>query len=494
MAVNRNTITIDGNGDIRRYDRMIFGQFLEHFHRQVYGGVFEPGSPLADERGFRMDVVEAVRELRTPVVRWPGGCFASAYHWEHGVGAGRQPSYDKAWSVEEPNTFGTEEFVAWCRLVGAEPCICTNAGTGVPEEMSNWVEYCNLESMGRWARKRRANGSKAPHRVKYWSIGNENYGGHEIGAKTSDEWGRFVAEAAKMMKRVDPGISLLAAAIPDLDWTLELLRQAGRHLDYVSIHRYWDRLWSENNPGDYDTCMSFSADPEEVIRTTEQIIAAAGCEGRIGIAFDEWNLRGWHHPGKGDAQFAGVQARDKNDINSTYTMADAVFSAGFLNSCLRHCHVVGMANMAPVVNARGPLFVHPQGIVKRTTFHLMAMYAGHLQPSVADTRVESASLHHAGKSIPILDAVATCDDDRKCWGIVVVNRDPEQETTCRVSLGDSRLSGRHAALVLSGPGPDAYNDVDCPDRVAPVQADLRFEDGQASFPPHSVTIVRVADR
>ena len=490
-TLDRNTIRIEPSRRCRRYDRMIFGEFLEHFHRQVYGGLFEPGSPLADEHGFRMDVAEALGELRVPIVRWPGGCFASAYHWEHGVGPDRQPSYDKAWSVEDPNTFGTDEFVAWCRLIGAEPYICTNAGSGGPEEMSNWVEYCNLESMGRWARMRQANGSKAPHRVKYWSVGNENYGGHEIGTKTKDEWGRLVAESAKMMKRVDPGIVLLAAALPDVDWTMELLRQAGGYLDYVSIHGYWDALHQENRPGGYEACVSRCLAPEEAIRTTEHIIACAGYEGRIGIAFDEWNLRGWHHPNKGGAAFADIRARDKNDLNSTYTMADAVFSASFLNTCLRHCDVVGMANMSPVINTRGPLFVHPRGIVKRTTFHVMAMYANHLQGNVADARVESSSLQYAEKPVPVLDAVATCDNDRSRWSIAVVNRHPEQDTACELSLGGRRLSGQHEALVLSGPGADAYNDVECPDRVVPARASLTFKDGQGSFPPHSVTILKI---
>src|SRR6185436_15572438 len=121
-----NTVHIETHRGRYRYNPMIFGQFLEHFHRQVYGGIFEPGSALADERGFRQDVIAALRELKIPIVRWPGGCFVSAYHWREGIGPERQPSYDKAWRVEDTNTFGTDEFIAWCRLIGAEPYICTN--------------------------------------------------------------------------------------------------------------------------------------------------------------------------------------------------------------------------------------------------------------------------------------------------------------------------------------------------------------------------------
>jgi hypothetical protein len=146
-----------------RRDFKIFGHFLEHFHRQIYGGVFDPGSHLSDANGFRRDVIEALRRIKTPVIRWPGGCFVSAYPWKKGVGA-RVPYYDKAWRVEEPNSFGTDEFVAFCREVGAEPFICTNAGTGTPEDMSDWVEYCNLD-IGEWAALRRANGHDKPFKV-----------------------------------------------------------------------------------------------------------------------------------------------------------------------------------------------------------------------------------------------------------------------------------------------------------------------------------------
>ena len=136
-------VTIDTAAPSVPYSPMIFGGFIEHFHRQIYGGLFEPGSPLSDERGFRKDVIAAMKELRLSVVRWPGGCFASGYHWKDGVGKTRKPVPDPVWGVTDPNTFGTDEFVAWCRLVGCEPYICTNAGNGTPEEMKQWVEYCN---------------------------------------------------------------------------------------------------------------------------------------------------------------------------------------------------------------------------------------------------------------------------------------------------------------------------------------------------------------
>ena len=374
-------------------------------------------------------------------------------------------------------------------MIESEPYICTNAGSGTAEEMSDWVEYCNLDAAGPWAKMRQANGHVEPFDVRYWSIGNENYLPSEIGAKTVDEWGHFVAESAKMMKRVDPSIKLFAAAVADVDWTLALLRAAGQYLDYVSIHGYWDPLWQKDNPSDYSTCIVRSTQPDAAIRTTEHIIALAGLEGQIGIAFDEWNLRGWHHPRPGFR--ADVAARDRNDINETYTMADAIFSAAFLNTCLRHADTVQMANLSPVINARGPLYVHPEGIVRRTTFHVMAMYANLLEENVADAWVTSDPFVHDGTEVPALDAVATCDDGQQMWQIALVNRHPEQELRCALVVDCRPLEGRHKATVLSGDSVDAFNSVEHPDRVHPVETEATIEGGAISLPPHSLTVLSV---
>lgn len=470
------------------YSRDLFGHFIEHFHRQIYGGLFEPGSPLSDERGFRQDVIAALRELRVPVVRWPGGCFVSGYHWVDGIGPERAPVFDRAWRVSDPNTFGTDEFVAWCREVGAEPYICTNAGTGTGEEMADWVEYCNGEPGSRWADRRVAYGNAAPLAVPYWSIGNENYGAWELGARTAEEWGHYVAESAKMMLRADPSVKLLAAAVDDIDWTMPLLKTAGRYLDYVSIHGYWDHLNDVNNPSDYLQCMAFTTIPEEQIAKTEAILVALDLKDKVAIAFDEWNLRGWHHPKPNDAQ--AIAARDLNDLNETYTMADAVFSAVFLNTCLRHGDTVRMANIAPTVNARGPLFVHPDGVVRRTTFHVMRMYANLLGSEVLDSHTIAPELAVPGGSVPAVDVVATRQSADNSIVVSFVNKHDSDTVPCKVVIGSGPLNGTFDGTLLTGPGPDAYNDVDSPDTVQPVDTKVTVEDGVLSLPPHSVLFVK----
>ena len=215
-------LAIDTDAPSIAYSPLVFGGFLEHFHTQVYGGIFEPGSPLSDEKGFRRDVVAALKELKVPIIRWPGGCYASGYHWEAGVGKKRNPTDDMAWGVIEPNTFGTDEFVELCRLIGCQPYVCNNAGNGSIEEMKNWVEYCN-GSDGQYAQMRKGNGYDKPLNVNIWSIGNENWGKHEIGYKPIEQWAPLVLEAARAMKDADPHIQLTAAALPTIRFVLFMI-------------------------------------------------------------------------------------------------------------------------------------------------------------------------------------------------------------------------------------------------------------------------------
>lgn len=491
-------VTIRTDAPTVRYSPMLFGGFIEHFHRQIYGGLYEPESPLSNASGFRQDVIQAMKELKLSVVRWPGGCFASGYHWQDGVGRQRTGVEDPVWGVTDPNTFGTDEFIAWCRDVGCEPYICTNAGNGTPEEMRAWVEYCNgLE--GDHARLRRESGRERPFGVRFWSIGNENWGGHEIGSKTPAEWGPLVRQSAELMRAADSEITLIAAATPNRAWTLPLLATAGNDLDYVAVHQYWLPCWQKNVTPDYLSCMMLCDGPEQTIRRVIEVLEEAGYRGRIKIAFDEWNLRGWHHPGfprKTPVTAEDEQAHDfiaRRELNadaSQYTMADALFAASFLNACLRHADDVGMANIAPIVNTRGPLYVHPRGVVRRTTFHALAMYANDLQPLVGQLEIEAGMLVQRHRFVPVLDAIATTDEGRDDWSIALINRHPTDELTCCVRMDDTPISGSFSATVLAGDSPDAYNDVEHPNRVTREDRQMVFDQGCVRLPPHSLTVVK----
>lgn len=475
-----------------KYNPMIFGQFIEHFDNQVYGGLFDPESEFADEDGFRTDVIEALKEIKTPIVRWPGGCFVSSYHWLEGVGPERTPVYDKSWQVEDPNTFGTDEFIKWCRKVGCEPYICTNAGTGTPEEMSDWVEYCNL-NIGKFGRMRIANGYPEPHNVKYWSVGNENWGAHELGARTVEEWGPMVRESAKLMRAVTKDAKLFAAATSNPGWSIPLLQKAGYLLDYISVHGYWDPCFHYNNPQPFEECMMRTDLPEKDILKTIEILDSTGFgNGRIKIAYDEWNLRNWHHPWHGDFRRGfELDKRRKNDIASTYTMADALFASCFLNSCLRHSDIVEIACFSPIVNTRGALFVHPKGILKRTTFHVFKMYTNMLEEHMVPSTTVAEQLTKDTRTTNALDVVVTANADRSRYVLAVVNKDASRDLPLTLDFAGMGLKAPKSikATVLSGSTPDDFNDIAHPDRVTPTPRTLKVASSSVTIPAHSLTFL-----
>jgi len=228
----------------------------------------------------------------------------------------------------------------------------------------------------------------------------------------------------------------------------------------------------------------------------------AGMRDELKIAFDEWNLRAWQHPGfprnavedyEDPEILKLVEQRIKgNELADQYTMGDALFAASFFNACLRHSGDVTMANIAPLVNTRGPLFVHPGGIVRRTHFHTMAMYANELEDKVVETQVTSGKLTHEMDTVDVIDAIATSDENGKEWSIALINRHPSDQVDCTVIMGELPLNGTYRATVLNGDSPDAYNDIGNPDRVKPEVAELTFRKGTADLPPHSLTIVHVA--
>lgn len=480
---------------------MIYGHFIEHFHRQIYGGIYDPSHPLADEDGFRTDILDAMRKIKVPVLRWPGGCFVSSYHWKDAVGMNRKSLFDKAWRVEDPNTFGTDEYIKLCRKVGCEPYICTNAGTGTAEEMSDWVEYCNLKSEGQYAKWRIKNGNRHPYGVKYWSIGNENYGSWEIGAKSVDEWGRLVREAAKMIRHVDPCVELSAAALQDVDWNINLLKNCGQYLDWLSIHEYWDMMPEENNPADYEQCMAFTDHIDHSVEEVRGILKAMRLEGQIKIAFDEWNLRSWHHPNvhtirQGIKEEDYITPRDKNDDNSMYTMADAVFTACFLNAMNRNCDIVGMANFAPVLNTRGCIYSYEQGIVLRSTYHVFDLYVNYMGDTVVDLWTESVpDMKVTGKdgrerTVKVLDMLATTWSDKPGLALAIVNK--HREKSFRMNLPLDYCGDNVVIYRLNGVSEDSYNDVGRMEVVVQREELGAYHEGmEIVIHPHSVNIIQV---
>ena len=495
IKVNEKRITGKRN-------EMIYGHFIEHFHRQIYDGIYDPGSILADEEGFRTDIIEAMKKIKVPILRWPGGCFVSSYHWKDAVGSVRKPFFDKAWRVEDPNTFGTDEYIKMCEKIGCEPYICTNAGTGTAEEMSDWVEYCNLQNEGQYAKSRIQNGYPNPHNVKYWSIGNENYGGWEIGAKSAEEWGHLVRESAKMMKHIDPNIELSAAALPDINWNINLLKNCGEYLDWISIHEYWDMLPEKNDLASYDQCMAFTSQIDHDVDEVRGILKAMRLDKKIKIAFDEWNLRSWHHPNvhtikQGIDKKDYLDPRDKNDDNSQYTMADAVFTACFLSAMNRNCDIVGMANFAPILNTRGCIYSYNDGIVLRSTYHVFDLYVNYLGDTIIDMWNEECLptmkvTHKYGWDMEIetIDFLATKWSNKSGLALAIINKHPKESQKINLTL---ECDYKKVTLYgISGETTDSYNDVDKTE-VSIFKEELGdfYSEMEINLKPHSVNIIQI---
>ena len=384
-------------------DRNIYGNFVEHLGRCIYGGLYEPGSPLSDEKGYRRDVLEATRALRTSLVRWPGGNFVSGYHWEDGIGpqAGRPTRIDLAWGFRESNAFGTDEFVEWCRRAATEPYFCVNLGTGTMDEARNWVEYCNVEKGTYWSDLRRRNGYEKPHKVKYWALGNEMDGQWQMGHKNAEDYGKFALETAKLMKWIDRDIKLVVAGSSDyngnwIDWNRTVLEYLKNHADYIALHNY-----VENRSNDYYKFMATTRFAEKAIRITEGLIAEAMTKAErkdpIYIAFDEYNV--WY------------RAKGEEGNEEVYNLEDALVVSTFLNIFVRNAHVVKMANMAQLVNVIAPIFSTKEGSWYQTIFYPLQLFATHCHGTSLDTFVDCDTYALGGERIPYLDVSAAYDNE-----------------------------------------------------------------------------------
>src|SRR5512145_544453 len=283
------------------FDRRVLGSFLEHLGRAVYTGVYQPGSPLADAKGFRADVAREVKELGVPIVRYPGGNFVSGYNWLDGVGpkAQRPVVLDRAWNSLETNQFGTNEFLEWCGMVGAEPLLGLNFGTGTVESAVAYVEYCNLDRGTRWSELRRAHGYDRPHNVRYWCLGNEMDGPWQIGQLQAREYGRKARDAAQQMRVIDPTLQLIACGssgtfMPTyLAWDREVLEECYDQVDGISLHAYYGNTkeWSGDSSARF-LAMNLDMDRHihEIAAVCDYVQGLQKSSKRLWLSFDEWNV------------------------------------------------------------------------------------------------------------------------------------------------------------------------------------------------------------
>lgn len=441
--------------------------------------------------GFRADVLELVRALHPPIVRWPGGCFADNYRWERGVGprGERPPAFDAAWGAWEPNDFGTLEFVRWCRLVGAEPYLCVNTGSADAAEAAAWVQYCNGPADSPGGRRRAADGHPEPLGVRYWGVGNETYGSWEIGNVPADEYGRLFLEFAAAMRAVDPGIALIAVGadpIDGADWNRTVLTIAGAAMDYLSVHRYCPHTRDDARAADqYAAIVAAPVDVERRLRKAAQTVREVlGEDTPVRIAFDEWNV--WLDAGR-DVM-----------LEERYELRDALFAAGVFHALQRTCADVTMANLAQLVNVLPAITTSRTGAWGTPLYHACALYAGACQEIAVACACASPSFDApafgnipALADIAVVDAAATIAADGRRLALALINRHRTQAAQVAIDLaGTGRVRGGEIA-VLCGASERAAGSELTPAAVVIDRSPLPAgaEIGEQVLPAHSVVMM-----
>ncbi len=482
-----NRIDINLERTIGPIDRYIFGGFAEHLERCIYGGIYDPDSPLADEKGLRTDVLEALRRLNMPVMRYPGGNFVSGYRWRDGVGPreNRPVRMDMAWHTIESNQFGTNEFIEFCRAINTEPYLVVNCGDGDMREARDWVEYCNGTQDTALVKLRRQHGYDAPHRVKYWGIGNEVDGPWQIGFKTPAEYARAATEFGKVMKWVDPDIKLIANGVSNwgaadfVERTQLLLEQAHDLIDYIAVHWYVD-----NPDNDFAAFMALSELFEERLSAYEGLIHAIrlekGIKRPIHLAVDEWNV--WHR-----------REMDTGGHNAViYTLEDALIIAMHFNAFIRHARSVRMANIAQIVNVLAPIYTKPDGMVLQTIFYPFELFSALCGPTALDIHWDGDTFEggeHTG--LRVLDVTATLNADKKELVLFVINRSEDTAAETHIRLINGQFADTAQVRVTNGPHIKAKNTFETPEQVVTHHDQVQTNTNQLTlaFEPHSVTAV-----
>ena len=482
-------------------DPRLFGSFVEHLGRAVYGGIYEPDHASADTQGFRQDVIDLVREIDVPIVRYPGGNFVSGYDWEDGIGPRdqRPRRLDLAWKTLEPNWIGTDEFVDWCRAANTAPMLAVNLGTRGIDAARNLLEYCNFPGDTLWSDKRKANGYSDPHNVKVWCLGNEMDGPWQIGAKTADEYGRLATETAKVMKWVDPTIELVACGSSNRNmksyaaWEATVLEHTYEHVDYLSLHTYYGNL-ANDTPNFLAKSIDMDRFISEVVAICDAVGAKKRSKKRIDLSFDEWNV--WFHSRAADRERPPWEIAPPL-LEDVYTMEDALLVGAMVITLLRHADRVKMACLAQLVNVIAPIMTETGRAAWRQTIFYPYMHGSRFGRGIAlDVAPTSATYHDdTFDAVPYLEAVATWDEENDSVTFFAINRDLENALPLE---GDVRaFPGYHVVehITLTHHDLKATNTAANPANVTPrANGDAKVDDGQlsATLPAASWNVIRLA--
>lgn len=473
------TIAIDANREIGRVDPKIYGHFLEHVERVVYGGISDRNSSKSDEFGIRQDVVAAIREMGgAHVLRWPGGNFASYYHWRDGVGPleQRPRRFDVVWKNWESNQFGTDEYLALCRELNCDPFITANLGNGTLQEACEWVEYTRMESR------------KPP--VRIWGLGNEHYGAWQVGHYTAEEYGRKVQQFGQFMRAVSPDLQYIGVGNWDPNWNKGVLAECGSYLDWISLHLYSHRYFL-NGIDDFDSSVAAPAYFEQVMKNVSTQLEAAEPglkrDRPIQICLEEWNGR--HFIGGGETGKPERLLRE-----SPRNIVDALFVAGVFNACQRLSRRVTMTNYVFLLNAHGPLMVNPEGVLKTVLFDVFRLYSTVTHPVAVATEVKaetfSTQVHQSGPDVPVttarVDASATRSVDGRKITLSMINRYRDRPCIVSLDVKAGRIMEKAQLHMLKADSLTEVNSWADPNRIRATTQTVSLSTSRVELPPASV--------
>jgi len=483
-------------------DRNLFGSFLEHLGRAIYEGIYEPGSPLSDANGFRKDVMEEVRSLNVPIIRYPGGNFVSGYNWLDGVGPKQERPrvLDKAWNSINTNQFGTDEFMMWCKAVGTQPLMGLNLGTGTPEQAGALVEYCNVEKGTRWSDLRRKNGIAEPYKVEHWCLGNEMDGPWQIGHMTATEYGLKAADAARQMRDVDHSLKLVACGssgpfMPTyLEWDREVLEQCYEYVDALSLHRYFGNTEEETGKDSAKyLALNLTMDRQimETLAVCDMVRGRKRSPKQLWLSFDEWNV--WYRERSGDA-VNGHEQTAPHLLEEVYNLEDALLVGGLINTLIRHADRVKLACLAQLVNVIAPIMTNDKGLYRQTIYYPYSWGLQMARGDVLNVLTDSPVCDVKGiGTVAYLDVVATFSKESGNATLFVLNRDLSNAHEIDLVWEDQAPTRVVNAMVLTGSDLKASNSFSEPKRVVPTDFPKpTTAGGHAKFevPARSYTVVQ----
>lgn len=476
-------------------DKNIYGHFSEHLGRCIYGGFYvgELNTKIPNTQGVRLDVVDALKKLKVPNLRWPGGCFADTYHWKDGVGPkAKRPTIVNTWwgGVTEDNSFGTHDFLNMCELIGAEPYLSGNVGSGTVQELSEWVQYVNFDGVSPMSNWRKENGREKPWNVKFWGIGNEAWGcgGNMVAeyyANIYRQYATFMSnsENAKLF-RIASG-----ASSDDYHWTEVMMRDIPHNmLEGIALHHYSVIDWGKKGSAadfseqQYFQTMQRALLMDELITKHATIMDKYDPKKKVALVVDEWG--GWYDVEPGT---------NPGFLFQQNTIRDAILAGATLNIFHKHSDRVRMANLAQTVNVlQAVVLTDEEKMILTPTYHVMEMYNVHQDATYLPLSISGGDYTFGSEKLPAISASAS--KDKAGWvHVSLVNIDPKNVKEISIELRGGKYASVSGRILTSAKLQD-HNTFEKPDAVKPVafkQASLSSNVLKVTLPAHSVVVLEL---